>query len=117
MTSAYRDYYRVLGLERTAGEGEIKAAYRRLARKHHPDLHTGSQKEAEEEKFKEINEAYEVLSDPEKRAKYDKLGIKGRMGRVGKHPIWEILGIIVISLQRFWWKYWRSKGQPTWPGY
>ncbi|MDO7788928.1 DnaJ domain-containing protein [Desulforamulus aquiferis] len=71
----------MIGLERTGGEGEIKAAYRRLARKHHLDLHTGSQKEAEEEKFKEINEVYEVLSDPEKRAKYDNFGIKWQNGQ------------------------------------
>lgn len=68
----YKDYYRTLGVPRTAKEKEIKAAYRRLARKHHPDVNPGS-KEAEA-RFKEINEAYEVLGDPEKRKRYDELG-------------------------------------------
>ncbi|MBN1440810.1 MAG: DnaJ domain-containing protein [Anaerolineales bacterium] len=68
----YRDYYQTLGVPRNAGEEEIKKAYRRLAMKHHPDRNRGN-KQAEE-KFKEINEAYEVLGDPQKRARYDKLG-------------------------------------------
>ena len=68
----YKDYYKILGVDRNAGEKEIKRAYRRLARQFHPDVNPGD-KHAEE-KFKEINEAYEVLSDPEKRAKYDRLG-------------------------------------------
>ncbi len=67
----YKDYYKILGVDRNADERTIKKAYRRLARKYHPDVNPGD-KEAEE-KFKEINEAYEVLSDPEKRAKYDRL--------------------------------------------
>src|SRR5947207_5840862 len=68
----FQDYYAVLGVPRTATEKEIKSAYRKLARKHHPDVNTGN-KDAEE-KFKAINEANEVLSDPEKRKKYDELG-------------------------------------------
>ena len=68
----YKDYYAVLGVKKDAAEKEIKQAYRRLARKHHPDVNPGS-REAEE-KFKDISEAYEVLSDKEKRAKYDRFG-------------------------------------------
>lgn len=68
----FKDYYAILGVPRNADEKEIKKAYRRLARKYHPDLNPGD-KEAER-KFKEINEAYEVLSDPEKRKRYDELG-------------------------------------------
>jgi len=69
---AGKDYYNILGINRNATDKEIKQAYRKLARKYHPDVNPGS-KEAEE-KFKEINEAYEVLSDPEKRKKYDQYG-------------------------------------------
>lgn len=68
----YRDYYQVLGIPRTATEQEIKRAYRKLARQYHPDLNQGD-KQAEV-RFKELNEAYEVLSDPEKRSRYDQLG-------------------------------------------
>jgi DnaJ-class molecular chaperone len=68
----YKDYYKILGVAKTASEKEIKAAYRKLARKHHPDLNAGN-KQAEA-RFKEINEANEVLSDPEKRKRYDQLG-------------------------------------------
>lgn len=71
----FRDYYEVLGVSRGASEKEIRDAYRRLARKFHPDLQPAeSKKNAAEEKFKEINEAYEVLGDSEKRKKYDQLG-------------------------------------------
>ena len=72
------DYYEILGVSRTATEVEIKKAYRRLAMKYHPDKNPGD-KEAEE-KFKQINEAYQVLIDPEKRAKYDKYGKAGING-------------------------------------
>ncbi len=68
----YKDYYDILGLDRSASQGEIKKAYRKLARKYHPDLNQGDQASAE--KFKELNEAHEVLSDPEKREKYNQLG-------------------------------------------
>ena len=67
-----RDYYEVLGVQKDASEDEIKKAYRKQAKANHPDLHPGD-KECEE-RFKEINEAYEVLSDPDKRAKYDQFG-------------------------------------------
>jgi len=69
---AGKDYYQILGVSRNASEKEIKQAYRRLARKHHPDLNPGDK--SAEAKFKEINAAYEVLSSPEKRKKYDQFG-------------------------------------------
>src|SRR5712671_528027 len=74
MAVQFRDYYETLGVAKTAGADEIKSAFRKLARKHHPDLAKPKEKAAAEEKFKQINEAYEVLSDPEKRTKYDQLG-------------------------------------------
>jgi len=68
----YKDYYKILGVERTANKDEIKRAYRKLALKTHPDKNPGDSKA--EENFKEINEAYQVLSDTEKRSRYDQLG-------------------------------------------
>jgi curved DNA-binding protein len=68
----YKDYYTILGVAKTATQEEIKKAFRKLARKHHPDVNPGDK--AAGEKFKEISEAYEVLSDPEKRQKYDQFG-------------------------------------------
>src|SRR5436190_3741116 len=74
MAVQFRDYYETLGVSKTASADEIKSAFRKLARKHHPDVAKPKEKSAAEEKFKQINEAYEVLSDPEKRQKYDQLG-------------------------------------------
>src|SRR5215510_6252506 len=78
MPVKFRDYYEILGVTRTAKEDEIKKAYRKLARKYHPDLNPNN-KQAEE-KFKEIQEAYEVLSDADKRKKYDQLGANWKNG-------------------------------------
>jgi len=69
----YKDYYKILGVPKTASQEEIKQSYRKLALKHHPDKNQGNRES--EERFKEIGEAYEVLKDPEKRKKYDKLGV------------------------------------------
>ncbi|RZK15226.1 MAG: J domain-containing protein, partial [Hymenobacter sp.] len=68
----YKDYYKTLGIEKTATAEQIKKAYRKLARQHHPDVNPNDA--TAEQKFKEINEANEVLSDPEKRQKYDQFG-------------------------------------------
>jgi curved DNA-binding protein len=87
MAVAFQDYYEILGVKREAADKEIKSAYRKLARKWHPDVHTtGKQKAVAEEKFKKINEAYEVLSDPEKRSKYDRLGSNWHNGQDFQPP-------------------------------
>lgn len=75
MADTKRDYYEVLGLQKGASEADIKKAYRQMAKKYHPDLNPGDK--AAEEKFKEVGEAYEVLSDSEKRARYDQFGHAG----------------------------------------
>lgn len=86
-----KDYYKIIGVSKSASEKDIKQAYRRLARQYHPDVNPGS-KEAES-KFKEVNEAYEVLSDPEKRKKYDTYGDKwqhaDQFARQGAPPYWQ----------------------------
>src|SRR5258706_6486584 len=78
MPVKFRDYYEILGVGRSAKEEELKKAYRKLARKYHPDLNPNNKQS--EEKFKEIQEAYEVLSDAEKRRKYDQLGANWKNG-------------------------------------
>ena len=75
MAEQKRDYYEVLGVSRGASEDEIKKAYKKMARKYHPDLNPGDK--TAEEKFKEVNEAYEVLSDADKKARYDQYGFAG----------------------------------------
>jgi len=77
----YKDYYKILGVSRNATQKEIKSAYRKLAREHHPDVNNGN-----EEKFKDINEAYEALKDPERRKLYDSLGANWRQGQSYNPP-------------------------------
>jgi curved DNA-binding protein len=84
MPVQYKDYYETLGVSRTASDTEIKKSFRQLARKYHPDV--AKDKKQAEEKFKEINEAYEVLSDPTKRKKYDELGANWKSGADFRPP-------------------------------
>lgn len=88
MAVKFRDYYEILGVSKTASQDEIRKAFRKLARQHHPDV--SKEKASAEEKFKEINEAYEVLSDEEKRQKYDQLGANwNQPGGYQTPPGWE----------------------------
>ena len=84
MPVQYKDYYEILGVPRTASADELKKSFRKLAREHHPDV--AKDKKRAEEKFKEINEAYEVLSDPAKRNKYDQLGANWKSGADFRPP-------------------------------
>jgi curved DNA-binding protein len=84
MSVSYKDYYATLGVAREATAAEIKKAFRKLAREHHPDV--AKNKAGSEAKFKEINEAYEVLGDPEKRGKYDRLGADWQNAGAGFRP-------------------------------
>ncbi len=95
----YRDYYAILGVDKNASREEIKRAYHKLAQKYHPDKNPGDK--AAEEKFKDINEAYEVLSDPEKRKKYDQLGQKWQQ--------WQQMG---YDPNAFDWSQWFAGGGP-----
>ena len=80
-----KDYYQILGVPRNASDDEIKKAYRKLAMQYHPDRNLGKEKWANE-KFKEINEAFCVLGDPEKRKQYDQLGTTGNVGDIFGSP-------------------------------
>lgn len=86
----YKDYYKILGIDRNAGQGEIKRAYKKLARKYHPDV---SKETDAESRFKEINEAYHALKDPQKRKAYDELGSRWKQGQeFHPPPDWETSG-------------------------
>lgn len=80
----YKDYYKILGVDRSASQKDIKSAYRKLTKKYHPDLNHGD-KEAEL-KYRDVNEAYEVLGDPDKRSKYDQFGAQWKYMKDGKTP-------------------------------
>lgn len=84
MAVQYKDYYQILGVPRGASDADIKKSFRKLAREYHPDV--AKDKKKAEEKFKEINEAYEVLSDPDKRRKYDELGANWKSGAEFRPP-------------------------------
>ena len=86
MAEQKRDYYEVLGVSKTASDDELKKAYRKLAKQYHPDLNPGNAEA--EQKFKEANEAYEVLSDKDKRAKYDQFGPAGGGSQLRRRRFW-----------------------------
>ena len=79
----YKDYYKILGVDRSASEADIKKAFRKLAHKYHPDV---SKEKDAEAKFKDVNEAYQTLSDPEKKAAYDQLGQRREGSALNRHP-------------------------------
>src|SRR5712672_68316 len=84
MPVEFKDYYATLGVPRSASENDIKKAFRKLAHQYHPDV--AKDKKTAEAKFKEINEAHEVLSDPEKRKRYDELGASWKQGAGFRPP-------------------------------
>ena len=101
---AKRDYYDILGVPRNADADDIKKAYRKLAMKHHPDRNQGDKAKASEERFKEANEAYEMLTDPQKRAAYDQFGHAGvdpnMGGRAPGRRLWRICRSLRRHLRR-----------------
>lgn len=99
----YKDYYNTLGVSKTASQGEIKTAYRKLARRYHPDVNKDPKAE---DKFKEVNEAYQVLSDPEKRKKYDQFGSE-----------WQSYQSSGGQPGGFDWGRWQQTSQSAQPGY
>jgi len=99
----YKDYYNTLGVSKTASQSEIKTAYRKLARRYHPDVNKDPQAE---DKFKEVNEAYQVLSDPEKRKKYDQFGSE-----------WQSYQSSGGQPGGFDWGRWQQTSQSAQPGY
>src|SRR5258707_5426221 len=86
MSVQYKDYYKTLGVSKTASQDEVRKAFRQLARQHHPDV--AKDKKTAEAKFKEINEAYEVLGDADKRKRYDELGADWERGVPPPPPGW-----------------------------
>ena len=85
MSDTPQDYYVVLGIPKTATQDEIKKVYRRLARKYHPDLHPGAKKAEMETKFKELNEAHDVLRNEDSRKKYDQYGFQWKEAEAYHH--------------------------------
>ena len=96
IVSEKRDYYEVLGLSKGASDADIKKAFKKMARKYHPDLNRDNPKEAAE-KFKEVNEAYQVLSDPQKKSTYD------QFGHAGFSIFWW------RRFRRWLWRFWRFR--------